>query len=198
MENNHAWFDASNPPEDGVEVIGQSDKWKHPDFNPDGTRVCFISEGEWVSAKWDNDQDSWHTHAKWCCEENGGKDFNPEKWTYKPVAASQFKSPPVIDEKEMEAMAHDYIKVPVSMSKIKHLVANNERTAFVAGFKKCLSLSSERAMEFSLWKVKNGWNVLGYEGETVTCYTVKNGEHIFKTDSALFDIFCKEKGYSNK
>ena len=80
------WFLVSDQlPEDGVEVIGYSEKWIHPDFNPDGTRVCFISNGEeWHSAKWDNDQDSWHTHAEWCCAESGGTDFNPTHWTYKP------------------------------------------------------------------------------------------------------------------
>ncbi|MBX4188410.1 MAG: hypothetical protein KW793_04755 [Candidatus Doudnabacteria bacterium] len=72
-------------PEAGVEVIGQSDKWIHPDYNPDGTRVCFVDDqDEWVSAKWDNEQDSWHTHAKWCCEDHGGTDFNPTQWQPKP------------------------------------------------------------------------------------------------------------------
>ena len=71
-------------PDDGIEVIGFSEKWIHPDFNPEGTRVCFMSNGEWISAKWNNDQDSWHTHAEWCCGDNGGKDFNPTHWQHKP------------------------------------------------------------------------------------------------------------------
>lgn len=67
-------------PEDGVEVIGYSKDWVHPDFNTNGTRVCFVCEGEWRSAKWNNDQDSWHTHAEWCCKENGGINFDPTQW----------------------------------------------------------------------------------------------------------------------
>lgn len=64
-------------PEDGVEVFGYSPQWIHPDFNLKGIRVCFINEDEWHSAKWENNQDHWHTHAEWCCGDNGGKDFNP-------------------------------------------------------------------------------------------------------------------------
>ncbi len=65
-------------PKEGIEVIGYSKKWIHPDFNKNGTRICFINEGDWHSAKWDNNQDSWHTHAKWCCE--FGSDFAPTHW----------------------------------------------------------------------------------------------------------------------
>ena len=79
----------SKPPEDGIEVIGYSEKWIHPDFNPEGTRVCFINEGDWHSAKWNNDQDSWHTHAEWCCKESGGTDFAPTHWTRKPQPPKQ-------------------------------------------------------------------------------------------------------------
>lgn len=68
-------------PDDGIEVLGCSPDWIHPDFNTEGIRICFVNEGEWKSAKWDNDQDSWHTHAKWCCEDNGGKHFDPTHWT---------------------------------------------------------------------------------------------------------------------
>lgn len=83
--NQSKWISVEKElPEDGEEVIGYSEKWIHPDFNPEGTRVCFINMDEWISAKWNNDQDSWHTHADWCCGDNGGQDFNPTHWQHKP------------------------------------------------------------------------------------------------------------------
>ena len=41
------------------EVIGYSPDWEDPDFNPNGTRVCFIfGDGtQWCSAKWIDYQD---------------------------------------------------------------------------------------------------------------------------------------------
>lgn len=67
----------------GLEVIGYNEKWIDEDFNPFGTRVCYIDDyGDWWSAKWDNDQDTWHTHTKFWCE--NGKDFSPTHWKYKP------------------------------------------------------------------------------------------------------------------
>lgn len=84
--NQDKWISVDNElPEDGIEVIGYSEKWIHPDFNTGGTRVCFINNGEWNSAKWNNDQDSWHTHAEWCCRDNGGKHFEPTHWQEKPL-----------------------------------------------------------------------------------------------------------------
>ena len=91
---NTEWYDTSiQLPTEGQEVIGYNEKWIHPDFNPEGTRVCFMTidnfnglkDYNWTSAKWDNDQDSWHTHAKWCCDDNGGTDFEPTHWTPKPI-----------------------------------------------------------------------------------------------------------------
>jgi len=65
----------------GVEVIGYSRKWIHSDFNSNGIRICFLGiDDEWSSAKWDNDQDSWHTHAKWRCENPEKDDFTPTHW----------------------------------------------------------------------------------------------------------------------
>lgn len=66
-------------PSNGVEVIGYSKEWIHPDFNPNGTRACFIDgDNNWTSAKWDNDQDYYHTHAQWRCD--NGDHFDPTHW----------------------------------------------------------------------------------------------------------------------
>lgn len=69
-------------PETGIEVLGQSENWIHPDFNLKGIRICFLNEidSEWTSAKWNNDQDSWHTHANWRCESPEKQDFTPDYW----------------------------------------------------------------------------------------------------------------------
>lgn len=85
-----SWIDLKTqlPPE-GVEVLGYSPDWIHPDFNLKGVRVCFLSNDEWHSSKWDNDQDCWHTHAKWCCEENGGRHFDPTHWMHLPEAPTE-------------------------------------------------------------------------------------------------------------
>ncbi len=65
------------------EVLGYNEKWIDEDFNPDGIRICFPDgDGNWTSAKWNNEQDHYHTHAEWKCEQ--GKDFNPTHWRPKP------------------------------------------------------------------------------------------------------------------
>lgn len=48
-------------PEDGMEVIGYHPLWIHPDYNPEGLRVCFHNDGKWISAVWDNEQDCYNT-----------------------------------------------------------------------------------------------------------------------------------------
>lgn len=52
-------------PEIGLEVIGYAESWIHPDFNPDGKRICFRSDdGDWHTAGWCDSQDyyaSYHT-----------------------------------------------------------------------------------------------------------------------------------------
>lgn len=41
-------------------VIGHSEEWKDPDYNPTGIRECFIlDDGTWVSAGWNNVQDTY-------------------------------------------------------------------------------------------------------------------------------------------
>ncbi len=79
------WVSVETLPEEGVEVIGYSKDWIHPDFNQEGTRVCFIDAFGWHSAKWDNDQDSWHTHSEEFCKHSEKNDFNPTHWQLKPL-----------------------------------------------------------------------------------------------------------------
>ena len=62
--------DAEHPLPDGQEVIGYNKEWVHEDFNPSGTRIGFLSDIGFHSAKWVNDQDCYGT----CSEE--GDDYN--------------------------------------------------------------------------------------------------------------------------
>lgn len=67
-----AWIkiDADHPLPYGQEVIGYNKEWVHEDFNPSGTRVGFLNDIGFISAKWVNDQDCYGT----CSEE--GDDYN--------------------------------------------------------------------------------------------------------------------------
>ena len=58
--------DADHPLPDGQEVIGYNKEWVHEDFNPSGTRIGFLSDIGFHSAKWVNDQDYYAT-----CSEEG-------------------------------------------------------------------------------------------------------------------------------
>ena len=62
--------DAEHPLPYGQEVIGYNKEWVHEDFNPSGTRVGFLNDIGFISAKWVNDQDCYAT----CSEE--GDDYN--------------------------------------------------------------------------------------------------------------------------
>lgn len=53
----------------GQEVIGYNKAWINEDFNPSGTRIGFLSDVGFHSAKWNNDQDCYDTP----CEE--GDDY---------------------------------------------------------------------------------------------------------------------------
>jgi hypothetical protein len=57
------WNDVqARKPEPCEPVIGYSPEWECEDFNAAGIRECFLTdEGNWLSAKWDNDQDCWRT-----------------------------------------------------------------------------------------------------------------------------------------
>ena len=62
-------IDADHPLPYAQEVIGYNKEWVHEDFNPSGTRVGFLSDEGFFSAKWVNDQDCYTT----CYEE--GDDY---------------------------------------------------------------------------------------------------------------------------
>lgn len=69
--------DASALPQDGIEVVGHNIKWVHPDFNINGTRICFVNNGDdWSNARWNNDQDSWITDN----EAYDSEDCAPTHW----------------------------------------------------------------------------------------------------------------------
>lgn len=68
QEESEVWIkiDADHPLPDGQEVIGYNKEWVHEDFNPSGTRIGFLSDIGFHSAKWINDQDYYAT-----CSEEG-------------------------------------------------------------------------------------------------------------------------------
>ena len=63
-------IDADHPLPYGQEVIGYNKEWVHEDFNPSGTRIGFLNDIGFISAKWVDDQDCYAT----CSEE--GDDYN--------------------------------------------------------------------------------------------------------------------------
>ena len=67
-EESGVWInvDADHPLPDGQEVIGYNKEWVHEDFNPSGTRIGFLNDNGFTSAKWVNDQDCYAT-----CHEEG-------------------------------------------------------------------------------------------------------------------------------
>ena len=62
-------IDTDHPLPYAQEVIGYNKAWVHEDFNPSGTRIGFLSDEGFFSAKWVNDQDCYTT----CYEE--GDDY---------------------------------------------------------------------------------------------------------------------------
>lgn len=61
-----------------MEVIGFNEKWIHPDFNPNGTRICIYSDMGWSCARWNDSQDSWITDWE---DDERTKDVAPTHWT---------------------------------------------------------------------------------------------------------------------
>jgi len=51
LKEANQWKPISEYTENMSEVIGYSEKWIDPDFNPRGTRVCFLNADGWISSK---------------------------------------------------------------------------------------------------------------------------------------------------
>lgn len=58
------------PIEDGNFVIGFNKAWIDEDFNPQGIRIGFMSNGEFISAYWWDYQDDFISISKSTCEGN--------------------------------------------------------------------------------------------------------------------------------
>ena len=73
-------------PSFGVEVIAYHHKWIYEDFNPNGTRIGFLSNDGFTSAFWWDYKDCYETISKSHCDSN--RDFyrnyvdnvEPEFW----------------------------------------------------------------------------------------------------------------------
>ena len=72
LENRYINYQEQKPPF-GVEVIAYHHKWVDEDFNPNGTRIGFLSDDGFISAFWWDEQDCYETISKQHCESN--KDF---------------------------------------------------------------------------------------------------------------------------
>ena len=85
LENRYINYQEQKPPI-GVEVIAYHHKWVDEDFNPNGTRIGFLSDDGFISAFWWDEQDCYETISKQHCESN--RDFyrshidntEPEFW----------------------------------------------------------------------------------------------------------------------
>ena len=70
----------------GVEVMAYHHKWVDEDFNPNGTRIGFLSDDGFISAYWWDEQDCYETISKEICEsdedfyENHIDNTEPEFW----------------------------------------------------------------------------------------------------------------------
>ena len=68
---NNQWINCKEEePPFGVEVIAYHHKWVDEDFNPNGTRVGFLSDEGFISAFWWDYQDCYETISKSHCESN--------------------------------------------------------------------------------------------------------------------------------
>ena len=54
------------------EVIGYNKEWVDKDFNPSGTRIGFLSDTGFFSAKWIDDQDCYTTRFGACGDDYSG------------------------------------------------------------------------------------------------------------------------------
>ena len=85
LENRYINYQEQKPPF-GVEVIAYHHKWVDEDFNPNGTRIGFLSDDGFTSAFWWDEQDCYKTISKEICEsdedfyENHIDNTEPEFW----------------------------------------------------------------------------------------------------------------------
>ena len=85
LENRYINYQEQKPPF-GVEVIAYHHKWVDEDFNPNGTRIGFLSDEGFTSAFWWDEQDCYKTISKEICEsdedfyENHIDNTEPEFW----------------------------------------------------------------------------------------------------------------------
>lgn len=85
LENRYINYQEQKPPF-GVEVIAYHHKWVDEDFNPNGTRIGFLSDEGFTSAFWWDEQDCYETISKENCEsdedfyENHIDNTEPEFW----------------------------------------------------------------------------------------------------------------------
>ena len=52
------WNNLDNPPLDSIDILGQNDKWIS-EYNLYGIRIGFFSNGRFISAKYDNNHDTY-------------------------------------------------------------------------------------------------------------------------------------------
>ena len=96
LENRYINYQEQKPPF-GVEVITYHHEWIDEDFNPNGTRIGFLSDDGFTSAFWWDEQDCYETISKQYCESN--KDFyanhinntEPEFWSPIPKFVTPIK-----------------------------------------------------------------------------------------------------------
>ena len=96
LENRYINYQEQKPPF-GVEVIAYHHKWVDEDFNPNGTRIGFLTCEGFISAYWWDEQDCYETISKQHCESN--KDFyrshidntEPEFWLSIPKFSKSLK-----------------------------------------------------------------------------------------------------------
>lgn len=69
----------------GKEVIGWSKDWINPDYNPNGTCVCFLDDEGWTIAWWCNSCDEYHTKHPGNEEAHRLDIGPPTHWTWKPI-----------------------------------------------------------------------------------------------------------------
>lgn len=67
----HLWINfKEKEPTIGVEVIAYHHKWVDEDFNPNGTRIGFLTDDGFISAFWWDEQDCYETISKLHCEDD--------------------------------------------------------------------------------------------------------------------------------